>query len=95
VEQKTFSPKLAALFPDSKRRQSIDALLTNMQADIQTYISIKTLASLATGLLSYVILVLVGVDYAEFWGFIIFLLNYIPTIGSIIATIFPALLALI
>ena len=38
---------------------------------------------------------MVGVDFAAFWAFTIFLLNFIPTIGSIIATLFPALLALI
>jgi len=45
--------------------------------------------------LSYIILIFLGVDYSEFWAFLIFLLNYIPTVGSLIATIFPALLALI
>ena len=40
-------------------------------------------------------LLLVGVDFAGFWAFTIFLLNYIPTVGSIIATLFPAVLALI
>ena len=36
-----------------------------------------------------------GVDYAVFWSFLIFLLNFIPTIGSLIATTFPAILAFI
>ncbi len=95
VEQKTFSRKLDYLFTDPQNRASTEELLSHIQSDIQTYISIKTLMSLATGLLSYGILLLVGVDFAAFWAFTIFLLNYIPTIGSIIATVFPALLALI
>jgi len=48
-----------------------------------------------TGLVGYVVLALVGVDFASFWGFTIFLLNYIPIIGSVVATLFPALLTLI
>ena len=95
VEQKTFTGKLDFLFTEPKSRESAAQLLSHMQSDIQTYISIKTLMSLTTGLLSYVVLVFVGVDYAEFWAFTIFLLNYIPTIGSIVATVFPALLTLI
>ncbi len=95
VEQKTFSRKLDYLFADPQNRASTEELLSHIQSDIQTYISIKTLTSLVTGLLSYGILLAVGVDFAAFWAFTIFLLNYIPTIGSIIATVFPALLTLI
>jgi predicted PurR-regulated permease PerM len=95
VEQKTFSRKLDYLISDPQNRASTEALLSHIQSDIQTYISIKTLMSLVTGLLSYGILILVGVDFAGFWAFTIFLLNYIPTIGSIIATVFPALLTLV
>ena len=47
-----------------------------------------------TGILSYGFLLVVGVDFAGVWGLLIFLLNFIPTVGSIIATIFPALIAL-
>ena len=50
--------------------------------------------STLTGLLSYAYLMIVGVDFAGVWGLLIFLLNFIPTVGSIIATIFPALIAL-
>lgn len=95
LEQNTFSRKIDALFPHSDRRQSAQDVLQHINNEIQAYLGIKTLLSVITGLLSYFILRMVGVDYAGFWGVTIFLLNYIPTIGSIIATIFPATLALI
>jgi predicted PurR-regulated permease PerM len=47
-----------------------------------------------TGILSYIFLRIVEVDFAGVWALLIFLLNFIPTVGSIIATIFPALIAL-
>ena len=71
------------------------SILTHAQEDIQTYLWIKTVTSTITGMVSYGVLLTVGVDFAGFWAFTIFMLNFIPTIGSIIATLFPALLALI
>lgn len=95
LEQSTFPKKIRSLFPNEKRRESVMSILSHAQNDIQTYIWIKTLTSASTGLISYMVLRMVGVDFAGFWAFTIFLLNFIPTIGSIIATLFPALLALI
>ncbi len=95
IEQRGFNKKMRALFPDSDRRDEMRNLLHRMQEQIQTYVAIKTLTSVTTGVISYIILLIVGVDFAAFWGFIIFLLNYIPTVGSLLATLFPALLALI
>lgn len=95
LEQSTFPKKIRSLFQDQQRKESVLSILTHAQHDIQTYIWIKTLTSVTTGLVSYLVLKLVGVDFAGFWAFSIFLLNFIPTIGSIIATLFPALLALI
>ncbi len=48
-----------------------------------------------TSATSYAVLKTIGVDFAETWALIIFLLNYIPSIGAIIGVVFPALLALI
>ncbi len=94
-EQKTFSNKLAKMFPDPAKRTQIEELIDNIQLQIQTYIRIKTLVSVFTALVGYIVLTLVGVDFASFWAFAIFLLNYIPIVGSTVATIFPALLTLI
>ncbi len=62
---------------------------------MQQYIAIKTAISLVTGLIVGVTLFALGVDFALLWGVLAFLLNYIPTIGSILASIPPILLALI
>lgn len=53
------------------------------------------MVSLLTGVIGYVFLALMNVDVLFFWALLIFFLNYIPTIGSLIATIFPALFSLI
>jgi predicted PurR-regulated permease PerM len=95
LEQGTFKNKLVAIFPSKEKREDILSILHHTQEDIQTYLYIKTMTSTLTGVVSYFVLLAVGVDFAGFWAFTIFLLNFIPTIGSIIATLFPALLALI
>lgn len=59
--------------------------------NIRHYLSIKTVTSLITGLLIWISLEILGLDYAIIWALIAFLLNYIPNIGSIVAA-FPAVL---
>lgn len=74
---------------------SVDSHLKEINGQLQSYILYKTLISLITGVLFTFVLLLYGVDFALFWGFLAFLLNYIPNIGSLLATIFPILIALL
>ncbi|MCG8749476.1 AI-2E family transporter [Tenacibaculum finnmarkense] len=96
LEESSFKKKLHKLFngKDTKNT-SIQFILSKIEVSISNYLRLKTYVSLLTGILSYFILLLMGVDSAPFWAFLIFLLNYIPTIGSLIATIFPAVFSLI
>ena len=57
--------------------------------------AVKAFVSLLTGALSYVVLVIVGVDFAFLWALLIFALNFIPYVGSIIATILPAVFSIL
>jgi len=63
--------------------------------NINKYIAIKIWISLGTGLLVYFLLLIIGVDYPLLWAVLAFVLNFIPTIGSIIALIPPVLLTII
>jgi len=72
----------------------VSKIIERIRDDIQKYISIKVFTSSMTGILSFTFLTIMDVDFAGVWGIIIFLLNFIPTVGSIVATIFPALIAL-
>ena len=64
-------------------------------AQMNRYLGFKTLISALTGFLVYLLLLIMGVDFAVLWGFLAFLLNYIPNIGSLIAVIPVLLLVLI
>lgn len=63
--------------------------------DLQGYLGIKTQVSLITGVLAGLICAVIGVDYALLWGLVAFLLNFVPTLGSIIAAVPAVLLAFV
>ena len=72
--------------------------LGNLQtflSDVNRYMTIKSITSLATGILVAIWMAVLGVEYALLWGVLAFLLNYIPNIGSIIAAVPAVLLALV
>jgi AI-2 transport protein TqsA len=95
VEQHTFPRKLAALELKPRRKNKLLRVLTKLNQAIRTYVGVKFAASFATALLSYFVIAYVGVDFAVFWAFSIFALNFIPTIGSIVATILPSMMAIV
>ncbi|MHC5083415.1 MAG: AI-2E family transporter [Planctomycetota bacterium] len=69
--------------------------LSTIADDMKQYLAMKTLLSLATGVLIAVWLIILDVKYPIVWGLIAFLLNFVPNIGSIIAAIPACLLALV
>jgi predicted PurR-regulated permease PerM len=95
LEQKSFHQKMQALVEKEERRKELYGFIRHIESDIRMYIGIKVLTSGLTGVLSYVVMRLVGLDFAGFWAVLIFVFNFIPTIGSIVATIFPTILALV
>ncbi len=80
-----------ALDDPEMKMQQVDRFLDS----INSYLAIKTLVSLGTGMLAGFMLWALDVDYFILWAVVAFMLNYIPNIGSIIAAVPPVLLALI
>ncbi len=94
LEEDKFRPKLQAIFVEKEQRKRMDDLLERIGGSVSNYLRLKTLVSLITGVLSYIALMMIGVDAPEFWAFLIFILNFIPTIGSLVGTVFPAIFCL-
>jgi len=88
LEVSSIPLKLKKMFNDPEA--SIKRV-SSISENINKYIAIKTAISIGTGLLVTIFLLIVGVDYPVLWGVLAFALNFIPTIGSIIALI-PAML---
>ncbi|CAM1350261.1 AI-2E family transporter [Tenacibaculum halocynthiae] len=96
LEESSLKKKLHKMFlNDEENYNNMQTMLSKIEESISNYLRLKTYVSLLTGILSYIVLLLVGVDSAPFWAFLIFLLNYIPTIGSLIGTVFPAIFSLL
>ena len=86
----------ATVFPKKFRyisgaRAGDEDRFTKIATEIQSYLGIKTVVSLATGLVLGIWAYVLGLDFFVLLGMIAFLLNYVPTVGSIIAAI-PAIL---
>ena len=92
LEAASFPSKFrAALGKSDSQQLEANVFVTN----IQHYMGIKTLTSLATGIIVSIMLYVFEIDYPVLWGVIAFLLNFIPNIGSIIAAVPPVLLAVV
>ena len=91
-EASSFPVKLRAVLGHP---QQVFPQFTRFIGDIERYMVIKTLISLATGILIGIWLSILGVDFPILWGFLAFLLNYVPSIGSTVAAIPAVLLAFI
>ena len=90
-EARGFSSKLHQII-EEYRPGDLNRFTALAQKNVD-YIIIRTEVNLAMGIGVAIILSLIGVKYAIFWGFLAFLLGFIPYIGFWLAVIPPMLLA--
>jgi AI-2 transport protein TqsA len=96
MEEASRKLKFEALFPEKGKKYDIFVKnLDKVSLATRSYLWQKTLISLITGIVSYAILLLMGVDYAFLWSFLIFILNFIPYIGPLLSSLFPAIFAVL
>ena len=95
IEQGQFAKKMAALGLDLTQANRLSITLKHINSAMRTYLGVKTITSLITAVLSWAVFMAVGIEYAVFWGFMIFVFNFIPTVGSVVATFLPGFLALV
>lgn len=92
AEQAVFRRKILAIA--GSKQADTARVLDTIARGIQRYLGVKTVTSIATGALCYAVLVSLQIPYALLFGFLTFLLNYIPTFGSIMAGSLPTITAL-
>lgn len=94
-EQKQFGDKVEKMFPHADQKGLAKEIISSIADQSRKYISVKTYVSLATGIGSYLVMLFFGVEFAVFWAVLIFVFNYIPYVGSIVAVVFPVTIALL
>ncbi|MEM7573193.1 MAG: AI-2E family transporter [Bacteroidota bacterium] len=95
IEQGSFHRKIKAMGLTPSQQSRYDRVVSQVNSSMRKYLGVKTFTSALTAVLSYIVFYAIQLDYAVFWAFLIFLFNFVPTIGSITATILPGLLALL
>jgi predicted PurR-regulated permease PerM len=92
LEVSSFPVKLRTVLGDPKQ---VFPQFTKFATDMKRYMVIKTLINLLAGILIALWMYILGVQFPVLWGFLAFLLHYIPNIGSAIAAIPAMLMALV
>jgi predicted PurR-regulated permease PerM len=96
MEEAAYKMKINKLFPEKGHQyKKFIANLQSISDSIRYYIGSMTTISLFTGAVSYVILLIMNVEFAFLWAFLVFILNFIPYIGPLISSLFPAIFAVI
>lgn len=93
LEAPFLEAKINRAFGKSSKR--VKNILETISEQVSRYLGTLTLISLATGICAWFVLTILDVRLAAGWGVLTFLLNFIPTVGSIIATIPPVVMAMI
>lgn len=95
VDEQFYDAKLRALAPDEARRERIRSALRRITQETRLYLRLMSLVSAGVAIVTYLTCSAVGLEGAGFWGFLAFMLNFIPTIGSITAVALPAVFAIL
>ncbi len=94
MERQTIFPKLLEAFPRGKAQRA-GQMVSRMNRQVSKYLLIKVVISILTGIFFYLASVISGLDFALVWGVLAVILNFIPTIGSIVCTAGTIIMAFI
>ncbi|WP_425046404.1 AI-2E family transporter [Primorskyibacter sp. S87] len=95
AERTLMGKKLKLAVRDTRLSHELSSIMAAVSHSLQSYVGVKTFVSTLTALVSYGIFRWLGLEFAETWAVLTFALNFIPSIGSIIAVIFPATVSLL
>jgi len=94
-ERASFRKKMDKIHKKVPNMEKLDNVIRTLGKDLVGYFNIKVIASFVTAVLCFFVMKWFKLDFVWLWAFVVFILNFIPTIGSILATILPCLLGLV
>ena len=94
AERGVMASKVMIALGDEDEGERALSLLARINERIGRYLFVKTFVNVILGGISFVIMLLLGIEFALFWAVVIAFLNYIPYIGSLLGVVFPVLLSL-
>ena len=95
AERRAADRKFAKLAGSSEEAERLQQTLRRISERVGQYLVLKAFVSLLIGAGSWLVMGLIGVDFAGFWAVLIFVLNFIPYIGSFVGVTFPVALTLV
>jgi len=83
------------IIAEKTERTNVRSILTQVQNDVAHYVGVLATTGVLTALANFVLLFVLGVDFPLVWAVLYFFLNFIPSIGFLVALLPPSLLALL
>ncbi|MGO4688085.1 AI-2E family transporter [Brevundimonas sp. 2YAF1] len=95
ASQAGFRKKVVAMFPDRGVRREALEVFNRVRGGIEGYLWVQAVTGAMIGVVAWVMMRAVGLQHAEFWAFVIFIVSFIPVLGGVIAGCAPPLFALV
>ncbi|WP_018632316.1 AI-2E family transporter [Neomegalonema perideroedes] len=94
LERGGFAAKMARVMGGTAQAQAPLGMLAEINAQVGRYLAVKTIINVILALISWGVMISMGVELASFWAVLIGVVNYIPYFGALAAVVCPALLHL-
>lgn len=95
IEESNFKKKLHLVFSKPDKFDQTKHLLVNIENSITHYIGLKTFISFISSVICFITFLSFGIDSPILWAFIVFIMNFIPIIGALLAVLMPTFFAMI
>ncbi|MFT4911677.1 MAG: AI-2 transport protein TqsA [Brevundimonas sp.] len=95
ASQAGFRTKLVTMFPGREARSEAVAVFQRVRSGVEGYLWVQTVTGVMICAVAWLLMRVVGLDNAEFWTFVIFIVGFIPVLGGAIAGLAPPIFALV